>query len=161
MNLAQEYANQYHQGQFRKGGQLPYIVHPEAVTKILRKYGVNDERTIDIAWLHDTLEDTNLTYAKIKKVFGLEVAKGVYILTRNVDRDRYNQRIAKSSQDIQMVKLADTLHNVSTLQCLSAEGRQKKIRDCQQLYLPLAQQICPGLAQELRSYLPENIMENS
>ncbi len=154
---AKEIATAYHRGQYRKSlpGQepLPYIIHPAKVVYYLQKYGVDDERAQAIGWLHDTLEDTPLQYEDLVQQFGKYVADSVFILTRNTDNSSYKERIAKADYRVKMVKLADVLHNVKTLQLLTPRGLEQKIRDCEEFYVPLAEQICPALAEDLRRYL--------
>ena len=151
--LAEEYARIYHEGQFRKSGKLQYIVHPENVVSYLRQFGVNDDISLSIAWLHDTLEDTSLTYGEIRNTFGAQVAHGVYLLTRDVDREQYKQRLSSAPMNIKMIKLCDTLHNITTLECLSPEGIERKINDCISYYMPMAEDICPVIAEQMGRYI--------
>lgn len=144
--IAEQYARKYHEGQLRKTGSTPYIVHPENVVNFLKQMGINDDISIAIAWLHDTLEDTKLSYEEISRVFGEEVAQGVLILTRNTGRDEYKQRLAAAPANLKMIKLADTLDNVSTLDALSAEGVRRKIEDCIFYYIPEGYNLCPTIA---------------
>ena len=156
VKIAQDLANRYHAGQFRKvapGQQpLPYIVHPAKVVHYLKKYGVQDEEAHAAGWLHDTLEDTTLTYEDISRATTKRVAEDVYIVTRNVDNKVYKERIAEARYEMQMVKLCDTLHNAKTLHLLSPSGIQRKIEDITGFYLPLAEKICPALAKDLQYY---------
>jgi len=153
--LAEEYARIYHEGQFRTSGKLPYVVHPECVVRYLRQLGVNDDVSQAIAWLHDTLEDTSLTYGEIRNTFGVEVAHGVYLLTRNVDREQYKKRLSSAPMNIKMIKLCDTLHNITTLECLSPESIERKINDCISYYIPMAEEICPVIAEQMDRYINE------
>jgi GTP diphosphokinase / guanosine-3',5'-bis(diphosphate) 3'-diphosphatase len=151
--VAEQYAWKFHQGQFRKKNNLPYIVHPENVVNYLKGFGINDENTLSVAWLHDTLEDTTLSYEEIELVFGKSVAKNVYILTRNVDREKYKQRLKTAGRPAQLVKLVDTLDNVSTLDSLSPESIQRKIEDCEGFYIPLANKIFPEIGKQLENHI--------
>jgi len=149
---AKEFAYKMHEDQKRKGG-LPYITHPEGVVKILEGIGINDDVAISAAWLHDTLEDTVAKYEYLEKEFGKDVADIVYTLTRNVNREDYKTRIKNSGYPVQIIKLADTLHNVHNpylMNYLSDEGIKKKIDDCIGFYIPLAMKVCPNIGYKLR-----------
>lgn len=145
-NLAEQYARKYHEGQFRKKSMLSYVAHPRNVVRYLKLLGINDQDVLAIAWLHDTMEDTNLSYDSICDIFGKKVADGVYILTRNVGEEEYKQRLNESPVDIQRVKICDLADNVRTLECLSQKGIEKKIEDAKTFYIPLAQGLCTKLA---------------
>ncbi len=69
-----EFAAKAHQGQFRKGTKIPYIIHPIGAAQILIEYGCSEE-VIIAAILHDTVEDTKVTIQEIEKEFGKEVSK--------------------------------------------------------------------------------------
>ncbi|MBT3298205.1 bifunctional (p)ppGpp synthetase/guanosine-3',5'-bis(diphosphate) 3'-pyrophosphohydrolase [archaeon] len=153
VELAQKYATKYHQGQFRKNGVTPYIVHPHAVVKYLEKFGIKDEVTLSIAWLHDIVEDTPLTYSDVKVIFGKEIAEGVNYLTRNVCAENYKNRLSVAPENIKLVKLCDTLHNITTLNQLSKRGIERKVGDCLNFYIPMAQEISPELAQEMNYWI--------
>jgi GTP pyrophosphokinase len=153
VELAEEYARKYHDGQLRKGTALPYVVHPENVVKLLKRYGVSDPAALAIAWLHDTVEDTSLTEENVREVFGDYIAQGVNVLTRNICRDEYNARLSLASKDLQMIKLCDTLDNIRTLECLSPKSATQKVRDCQFFFIPMALDICPDIAFRMRRYL--------
>ena len=161
LSKAEWYAWKYHAGQRRKIMQLPYVVHPANVVQLLVQHGVTDEATLTIAWLHDTLEDTKLTYQEIHRVFGQNIADGVLALTQQGDRTTYNAQILAAPNNIQMVKLCDTLDNLTTLHCLSPTGIVRKIRECEEMYIPMAQQLCPPLAKKIQSYVQEHISTGS
>lgn len=144
--LAEEYAAFYHQGQTRKGSKQPYIIHPRNVVRYLRHFGVENLPTIAIGWLHDTLEDTELTYGELVRAFGSEISAGVYLLTRNIDEKAYKQRLSSASRSVKLVKLCDTLDNIRTLECLDEEGIQRKVNDCMSFYIPMACEINPAIA---------------
>lgn len=157
--LARKYATDYHKGQVRKGNGLPAVTHPEGVVRNLRRFGINDDPTLSTAWLHDTLEDTCLDYDEIYDVFGEEIAEGVYSLTKDTGPDLYKRKIAKSPRNIQLIKLCDVLHNVSTLDELRQKITEyerligRKIQDCQEFYIPLAKEICPAIAKEIEKQI--------
>ncbi len=151
-DIARLYAHQYHAGQVRKKDGSPYVTHPEAVVELLCKYGSKEKETLATAWLHDTLEDTPLTLDQIRSVFGEEVAQGVYVLTRNVDREEYKNRLLEAPVWVQRVKLADRLHNMTSLEALSPRGAIRYLEECELFYLPLAEKVCPAMASELGHY---------
>jgi len=149
---AKEFAELMHKGQKRKDG-IPFITHPAGVVKILKREGISDERTISIAWLHDTIEDTVAEYEDLEKEFGKEIADRVYILSRNISREEYKARIKNSDYVVKVVKLADTLHNVHnpySMCYLSPAGIQRKIVDCRLFYIPLAMDVFPILGYMLK-----------
>ena len=154
--LAEQYARKYHDGQYRKKDNRSYIVHPESVVKYLKLFGYADEKTICIGWLHDTLEDTSLQYETIDRIFGRDVADGVYVLTRNIDSHAYKERLGNANKNVQMVKLCDTLDIIQTLECLSLKGIKRKIVDCMAFYIPLAKEICPSMVPHFEEYILEN-----
>lgn len=143
MNLVQkakEFARECHKGQFRNDGKTPYITHPEAVVNLLLDATIRDENIIASAWLHDVMEDCNININEIKKEFGDDVAEIINVLTRNVDREKYKQRIKESDFAVKMIKLADTIHNCSEMyeSSVSANTRTSKINDCNNFYFDLA-----------------------
>ncbi|MDP2908004.1 MAG: HD domain-containing protein [Nanoarchaeota archaeon] len=154
---AKEFAYKMHEGQKRKGG-MPYITHPEGVVKILEqiilKEGLNDKEVIlSVAWLHDLLEDTAITYECLREGFGKDIADKVYLLSRNVCEEEYKTRIKNSDSIVKLVKLADTLHNIHDpylMSYLSDNGIKKKIDDCKEFYIPLAMQVCPSIGFKLK-----------
>jgi guanosine-3',5'-bis(diphosphate) 3'-pyrophosphohydrolase len=112
-----------HDGQFRKYDHRPYIVHPEAVFKIVASV-TNDQATLAAAWLHDVVEDTNVTIAMIEAGFGKEIASivsDVTNITKKSDGDRLyrkeleKEHLAKASSKAKTVKLADILDNVPSI----------------------------------------------
>lgn len=153
VSRAKQIATIYHEGQSRKKTNQPYIIHPGHVTRLLEKFGAHDEQTLAIGWLHDTVEDTVLTCDDIEKEFGYEIAKGVYFLTRDVDREAYKSRLLDAPVNVQKVKLCDTLDNIVTLDALSADGIKRKIDDCEEFYIPLAKKIMPNMVLSFEKYL--------
>jgi (p)ppGpp synthase/HD superfamily hydrolase len=142
-----------HDGQMRKDNMTPYISHPEVVRAFCRLYGYDDQITGSVSWLHDTDEDTWLKVPMIRALLGDEIADGVYILSRNVDREAYKARLADAPTNIKMIKLCDTLHNIMGMPYLSPEGQARKVHDCETFYIPMAEEICPPIAKELQKYL--------
>lgn len=131
---AKEFARECHKGQVRKDGINPYIKHPEAVVNLLLKVGVRDEKILASAWLHDVVEDCNITLNKIQEEFGLEVAKIVDILTRNCSRDEYKDRLKNSDFSVKIIKLADVIHN-----CFDYISK-KRMADIHEIYFDLSKE---------------------
>ena len=129
------FAEQAHISQKRDSGE-PYINHPVEVANILAELKL-DGPTITTALLHDTIEDTGTTFDEVKKKFGNEIAElveGVTKLSRLENKDReftlaenFRKLILATSKDIRvlLVKLADRLHNMRTIDAVLSE--EKKI----------------------------------
>jgi GTP pyrophosphokinase len=170
VRLAEKYCIHYHEGQFRKGSNEPYATHPFAVRDILSKYGYNDPQTQCIALLHDTREDTEIIIEDIKKVFGFEIAHGVYVLSNNTikldniklienllleniieekNERLYLLRLALARKQIQRIKIADMIHNTRDLITLTPNGIAKKIKLARSFYIPLGKKIAPIMIKEL------------
>lgn len=114
---AHEFAEKAHEGQTRWDGTTPYISHPESVAELTEAMG-GDETAIIIAWLHDVIEDCDVTYDDLVEEFGTRIARGVLYLTKN-DGQKYHLYI-DCLQDSDMfepilVKIADLAHNLLTL----------------------------------------------
>ena len=142
-----------HQGQFRKSGD-PYIVHPLTVAKILRDNMHMDTTGVAAAVLHDVVEDTHLTAEDIEREFGKEVAflvEGVSKIGRVEVKSRLQQQaetvrkmILAMSQDIRvlLIKLADRLHNMRTIEFIPDEAKRRKIaEETLDIYAPLAHRL--------------------
>ena len=144
-------ARDMHEGQTRKSGE-PYFTHPVAVAEILAGQRLDDD-TIVTALLHDTIEDTRADYALITDRFGTEVAdlvEGVTNLT-NLELNSVEAKQAENfrklfmamSRDLRviLVKLADRLHNMRTIEFQSPQKRQQKARETMDIFAPLAGRI--------------------
>lgn len=141
-------ATSAHEGQLRASG-YPYITHPIQVADILIDLGL-DSDTICAALLHDTIEDTSVTEADIKKSFGDVVAELVQGVTKldklffNSIEEEQAENIRKMflamSKDIRVliIKLADRLHNMRSLGYLKPERQQAMARETIEIYAPLA-----------------------
>lgn len=111
--------------QRRKGTGEPYVVHLDSVVLILKAHGISDENIISAAYLHDTVEDTDLTLKEISAEFGEKVAllvaevTDVYVLPEHGNRATRKaaerKRLAGVSEDAKAIKLADLTDNVSTI----------------------------------------------
>jgi len=142
---AEKVAMKAHQYQFRKDGVTPTICHPRNVVNYLKQIGIKDENELSAAWLHDTVEDCNLTIEYIKKEFNSHVSYLVGKLTKDGDKEEYKETIKNSGYDVQTIKLADMLDNCSHLDDhhLPKDLVKRKVYDCENLYLPMAERICP------------------
>ncbi len=142
-------AQQAHEGQFRKSGEL-YITHPVAVAKILAELGLNSE-TIIAALLHDTVEDTPYSLKELRRDFGDEIADlvdGVTKLDRltygpTAEAETVRKMVVAMSRDIRVlvIKLADRLHNARTWKFVSQENAERKARETLDIYAPLAHRL--------------------
>ncbi|MBN2803138.1 MAG: bifunctional (p)ppGpp synthetase/guanosine-3',5'-bis(diphosphate) 3'-pyrophosphohydrolase, partial [Deltaproteobacteria bacterium] len=151
---AYQYSLAKHEGQTRRSGE-PYIVHPMAVAKISADIGLC-EHSICAALLHDVVEDTDTTTEEIAKEFGDDVAMLVDGLTKldKVHFDHKAQQQAESfrkmliatAKDIRvlLIKLADRLHNMSTLDAMPRDKQERIARETKDIYTPLAGRL--GLA---------------
>lgn len=142
-------AENAHKGQMRSSGEA-YIEHPKAVAEILT-YLHADEQTLAAAILHDTVEDTSLTFNNLKKDFGIEVAKLVEGVTkvgkveqtlgkheRNMQSIRKMFRAMGHDLRVIFIKLADRLHNMMTIDYVPLEKQQRIARETQEIFCPLA-----------------------
>ncbi|MEM7650529.1 MAG: bifunctional (p)ppGpp synthetase/guanosine-3',5'-bis(diphosphate) 3'-pyrophosphohydrolase [Pseudomonadota bacterium] len=147
-----EYAKKMHEGQTRSSGE-PYYTHPVEVASILADMKM-DLGSIITAILHDTLEDTEATYEELEKKFGKEVADlvdGVSKLTRIESKtvegkqaENFRKLLLAMSEDIRvlLVKLADRLHNMRTIDGIKKPDKQRRIAlETLEIYVPLAERI--------------------
>jgi len=145
------FADEKHRDQLRHSGE-PYITHPLGCARICAGLGLDDQ-TIQAALLHDTVEDTPATREEVEAAFGPEVAAlvdGVTKLTRihfesqeERQAENYRKLIVSMSSDIRvlLVKLADRLHNMRTLQYMSKAKQVQKARETLEVYAPLAHRL--------------------
>ena len=149
LTKAYDFALKAHEKQKRAEGS-PYIIHPIAVANILTELKL-DSATIATGLLHDTIEDTHATYKTIEKEFGKEVADLVDGVTKisvfenqalsNSKAENFRKLILATSKDIRvlLVKLADRLHNMRTIQYISDKNKQvRKAKETMEIYAPLA-----------------------
>lgn len=151
IRTAFELAVTAHAGQCRKDGS-PYVTHTVAAAEIIAEMGL-DEDSIVAALLHDTIEDTTVTHSDIQKQFGPSVAdivEGVTKLTRvnytsREDEQMENTRkmLMAMSKDIRviLIKLADRLHNMRTMDFQSPEKQRLKSLETMQIYAPIAHRL--------------------
>ena len=149
LEKAYDFALKAHEKQKREEGS-PYIIHPIAVANILTDLKL-DSATIATGLLHDTIEDTHATYKTIEKEFGKEVADLVEGVTKisayenqaasNSKAENFRKLILATSKDIRvlLVKLADRLHNMRTIQFVINKDKQiRKAKETMEIYAPLA-----------------------
>lgn len=148
---AEKVAEKVHQFQFRKDYVTPAICHPRNVVSYLKQAGIKDQDIICAAWLHDTVEDTPLTLDYIRREFNKRITYLVEKLTKNGSRDQYKEIIKNSNYDVKIIKLADTVDNCSQLgdPILPKDLVERKVEDCEQLYLSMAREICPKFYSKL------------
>jgi len=140
-----------HSGQTRKSGE-DYITHPVAVASILAELRL-DQETLCAAILHDALEDTPLSRAEIADAFGESVAELVDGVTK-LDQLRFSSRQEAAAESFRkmllamardlrviLIKLADRLHNMRTLDAMSTEARWRIARETLEIYAPVAQRL--------------------
>ena len=151
IRAAFEVADLAHSGQRRKAG-TPYVTHVVAAAQICAEMGL-DEDSIVAALLHDTIEDTSLTYADIARQFGTEVAdivEGVTKLTRvqftsREDEQKENLRkmLMAMAKDIRviLIKIADRLHNMRTMEYMAAHKQVEKSTETMEIYAPIAHRL--------------------
>ena len=154
IRAAYEYANAHHGAQLRRDG-TPYITHPINVAQIVAEMRLDSESIIS-ALLHDCIEDTDSTYDDIARLFGATVADivdGVTKLTRvtfstmeEEQMENLRKMLFAMSRDIRviLIKIADRLHNMRTMEYQTPEKQKKKSFETMEIYAPIAHRL--GLA---------------
>jgi GTP pyrophosphokinase len=145
------FSEQAHQGQFRKSGE-PYITHPLAVASILSQWRL-DAQGLAAALLHDVMEDSGITKNEIETSFGKPVAEmvdGVSKLDQiefqsreDAQAENFRKMLLAMAQDVRviLIKLADRLHNMRTLDAMAPTHRERIARETLDIYAPIANRL--------------------
>jgi guanosine-3',5'-bis(diphosphate) 3'-pyrophosphohydrolase len=145
------FASEAHEGQQRRSGE-PFIAHPVGVARVLADLHLDDS-TLAAALLHDVVEDTDLTIEEVRAEFGEEITRlveGVTKLTRihfqsreQAQAENYRKMIVAMAQDpgVILIKLADRLHNMRTIEYLGKQKQLQKARETLEVYAPLAHRL--------------------
>ncbi|MBE5737986.1 MAG: bifunctional (p)ppGpp synthetase/guanosine-3',5'-bis(diphosphate) 3'-pyrophosphohydrolase [Clostridiales bacterium] len=155
LNKAYDFAKKAHVNQKRASGE-DYFIHPCTVAKILIDLGL-DSATVAAAFLHDVIEDTPVSEGDIKKEFGDEVLELVVGVTK-LDKIQFHSKEEEQAENFRkifvamakdirviIIKLADRLHNMRSLNFLSIERQQRMARETLDIYAPLADRL--GISQ--------------
>jgi len=148
---AYEYASAAHKTQLRKDGS-PYITHPTAVAEIVAEMGLDTDSVL-AALLHDTIEDTGVTFDEVKSKFGIDVAelvdgvtkleKVAYVSKEDLQMENLRKMFIAMAKDIRVIiiKIADRLHNMRTIEFQSDAKRREKALETMQIYAPIAHRL--------------------
>ncbi len=153
INKAYVYAMKAHGSQKRKSG-APYFEHPLEVAGILADFGA-DVASICTGLLHDTIEDTETTFQDLEQYFGAEIAQMVEAVTKlnhyhfntetkeEKSAENFRKLILAAADDarVLLVKLADRIHNIRTLEHTSDEQQKRIAKETLEIYAPLAERI--------------------
>src|SRR5215217_716584 len=148
---AYHFSKKAHEGQFRKSGE-PYISHPLAVADILAQWHM-DPQALTAALLHDVTEDTEVTKTEISRKFGKPVAElvdGVSKLDKiefetheKAQAENFRKMLLAMARDVRviLIKLADRLHNMRTLDAVDGVKRRRIARETLEIYAPIANRL--------------------
>jgi len=151
LQSAYHFSEQAHEGQFRKSGE-PYISHPLAVANILAQWHL-DTQALTAALLHDVMEDTSVTKTEISRNFGRPVAElvdGVSKLDKiefethaEAQAENFRKMLLAMARDVRviLIKLADRLHNMRTLEAVGSEQKRRIARETLEIYAPIANRL--------------------
>ncbi len=155
---AYKFSDAAHLGQFRASGE-PYITHPIAVAGLCADWRL-DAQAIMAALMHDTIEDQGVTKAQLIEKFGMPTAELVDGLTKldklhfstreETQAESFRKMLLAMARDVRviLIKLADRLHNMRTMQAMAADKRQRIARETLEIYAPIAHRL--GLNQTYR-----------
>jgi GTP pyrophosphokinase len=148
---AGEFSESAHRGQFRKSGE-PYITHPLAVASILSQWRL-DAHGLAAALLHDVMEDTTVTKSEIESSFGKPVAEMVdgvskldqleFSTLEDAQAESFRKMLLAMAKDVRviLIKLADRLHNMRTLDAMARAHRRRIAHETLDIYAPLANRL--------------------
>jgi GTP diphosphokinase / guanosine-3',5'-bis(diphosphate) 3'-diphosphatase len=148
---AYEVARAAHSGQYRQSGE-PYITHPLAVARILAEWHL-DAQALMAALLHDAIEDTATTKTEIARRFGKPVAELVdgvskidrieFATLQHAQAENFRKMLLAMARDVRviLIKLADRLHNMRTLDCVPAQKQERIARETLDIYAPIANRL--------------------
>ncbi len=151
VDKAYHYAEEKHGDQRRASG-IPYILHPTSVACILAELGMDTE-SLAAALLHDVVEDTPVTLGEVTTLFGAEIAglidgvtklgKIPYSSREEQQAENIRKMLIAMSNDIRVIiiKLADRLHNMRTLECMKEQHRRDKALEVMEVYAPIAHRL--------------------
>ncbi len=142
--MAYRFSKYGHRGQARDGGGR-YFDHPKGAALILLEHGVTDHEVIIAALLHDVMEDSFiLTWPDLEFIFGNRICAIVKLLTKEagLPKDQYIPRLVAGLPEAQLVKLADRLHNLSSLGSCKREKQLKQVKETREKIY----QVCDKLA---------------
>src|SRR3954453_19915845 len=146
-----DFSESAHRGQFRKSGE-PYITHPLAVASILSQWRL-DAQGLAAALLHDVMEDTTVTKVEIESSFGRPVAEMVdgvskldqieFTTREEAQAENFRKMLLAMAKDVRviLIKLADRLHNMRTLDAMARTHRQRIARETLDIYAPIANRL--------------------
>jgi GTP pyrophosphokinase len=171
LKSAYDFSDQAHKGQFRMTGD-PYISHPVAVAHILSQWHL-DGQALTAALLHDVMEDTAVTKTEISDKFGKMVAElvdGVSKLDKiefesqeQQQAENFRKMLLAMARDVRviLIKLADRLHNMRTLDVMQPEKRARIARETLEIYAPIANRLgLNNLYQELQEHAFRHLYPN-
>lgn len=151
VRVAIEFSRAAHQGQMRQSGD-PYISHPIAVARILTPLHI-DAQAIIAALLHDVVEDTDTTTEQVAEKFGKPVAELVDGLSKldkiqfetreDAQAENFRKMLLAMARDVRviLIKLADRLHNMRTLDSMAVDKRERIARETMEIYAPIANRL--------------------
>ncbi len=151
VRVAVEFSRAAHQGQMRYSGD-PYISHPIAVARILTPLHI-DAQAIIAALLHDVVEDTEVTTEQVAEKFGKPVAELVDGLSKldkiqfetreDAQAENFRKMLLAMARDVRviLIKLADRLHNMRTLDSMALDKRERIARETMEIYAPIANRL--------------------
>ena len=151
VSRAFEFSETAHRGQFRKSGE-PYITHPLAVASILSQWRI-DAQGLAAALLHDVMEDTSVTKSELEITFGKPVADMVdgvskldqieFTSREEVQAESFRKMLLAMARDVRviLIKLADRLHNMRTLDAMAPSHRRRIARETLEIYAPIANRL--------------------